>query len=61
MRFIPGILLARGCFVYTYRSFSGRVKLDGQGTIEFGGVAGKRQLIRDVLRAQGRNGRRLVR
>ena len=28
--FIPGMLLACGYFVYTYRSFSGKVKLDGQ-------------------------------
>jgi cytochrome bd ubiquinol oxidase subunit II len=31
MWFIPGMLLACGYFVYTYRSFSGKVKLDGQG------------------------------
>jgi cytochrome bd-type quinol oxidase subunit 2 len=29
--FIPGMLLACGYFVYTYRSFSGKVKLDGDG------------------------------
>jgi cytochrome bd-type quinol oxidase subunit 2 len=26
--FIPGMLLATGYFVYTYRSFSGKVNLD---------------------------------
>ena len=31
MWFIPGMILACGYFVYTYRSFSGKVKLDGQG------------------------------
>jgi cytochrome d ubiquinol oxidase subunit II len=31
MWFIPGMLLAGGYFVYTYRSFSGKVKLDGEG------------------------------
>lgn len=29
--FIPGMLLTCGYFVYTYGSFSGKVKLDGQG------------------------------
>jgi len=29
--FIPGMLLTCGYFVYTYRSFSGKVKLDGEG------------------------------
>ena len=31
MWFIPGMLLAAGYFVYTYRSFSGKVNLDGEG------------------------------
>src|ERR1019366_8543999 len=31
MWFIPGMILASGYFVYTYRSFSGKVKLDGEG------------------------------
>src|ERR1035438_7403327 len=31
MWFIPGMILACGYFVYTYRRFSGKVKLDGQG------------------------------
>lgn len=29
--FIPGMLLATGYFVYTYRNFSGKVKLDDEG------------------------------
>jgi cytochrome d ubiquinol oxidase subunit II len=29
--FIPGMILVCGYFVYTYRSFSGKVKLDGEG------------------------------
>ena len=31
MWFIPGMLLACGYFVYTYRSFSGKVKFDARG------------------------------
>jgi cytochrome d ubiquinol oxidase subunit II len=31
MWFIPGMILVCGYFVYTYRSFSGKVKLDGEG------------------------------
>ncbi len=31
MWFIPGMILTCGYFVYTYRSFSGKVRLDGHG------------------------------
>jgi len=31
MWFIPGMLLTCGYFIYTYRSFSGKLKLDGDG------------------------------
>ncbi len=29
--FIPGIILAAGYFVYTYRNFAGKVKMEGEG------------------------------
>ena len=31
MWFIPGMILATGYFVYTYRSFAGKVKANEQG------------------------------